>query len=257
GKTILANCAWKLLLRQEPTVIREITEKFNLNQEEQNFILTADKGEGLLFAMNNRIPIKIVSSEKEYEIITTNPDEIREKENKKKQDKKEEELKEDVLKLRKDFYLKKNLAEQQTDYLKSHGYKEERLVGLEKSGGQIYLIKKPERKESLEHFFLTKLIAQEIRHYTENIVEYSTFGPDITFQIENNGRFEWIALEIETGKTLQKNPRAIEQKTNRNNSNEHIKQWYYIVTQANMKIEYQKYHETLSRTEIKEWLLQK
>lgn len=252
GKTILANCAWKLLLRQEPTVIKEISEKFNLNQEEQNYILTADKGQGLLFAMNNRIPIKIIASEKEYEVITTNPDELRKKEQKHIENKKQELLQEDVLKLRKDFYLKKNLSTQQIDYLKSHGYKEEHLRGLDKTDGQIYLIKKPETNESLEHFFLTKLIAEEIRHYTEDIIEYSTFGPDITFQTEKNGKLEWIALEIETGKTLEKNPTALENKIARNNFTEHFKEWYFILTDASLKKEYENQHQTLTRNEIKE-----
>ncbi|HZX20066.1 MAG TPA: LAGLIDADG family homing endonuclease, partial [archaeon] len=99
GKTILANCAWKLLLRQEPTVIKEISEQFNLNQEEQNYILTASTGEGLLFAMNDHIPTKIVASEKEYEIITTNPDDLREKQSKKSKDETNAVLSEEVQKL--------------------------------------------------------------------------------------------------------------------------------------------------------------
>jgi len=252
GKTILANCAWKLLLRQEPTVIKEVTEKFNLNQEEQNFILTADKGEGLLFAMNDRMPTKIVASEKEYEIITTNPDELREKETKKKKNKQIEQSKEDVLKLRKNYYTRKGLNEQQTDYLKSKGYKEERLIGLEKGGGQIYLIKKSnDSNESIEHFFLTKLISEEIKKFTENVVEYSTFGPDVMFQIEKNGKFEWIAIEVETGKTLKKNPTALKEKTSTNNFHEHLKEWFFVLTDASLKNEYEKYHKTITRTEVK------
>ena len=77
GKTILANTSWRMLFRQESAVIKELNEKFNLNEEEQNFILSAEKGEGLLVAMNERIPIKVVASEKEYKLITTNPEEVR------------------------------------------------------------------------------------------------------------------------------------------------------------------------------------
>ena len=47
-----------------------------MNQEEQNYLLTAMPGEGLLFAMNDHIPLKVVSSPNEYQFITTNPDEI-------------------------------------------------------------------------------------------------------------------------------------------------------------------------------------
>ena len=254
GKTILANCAWKLLLRQEPTVIRELTEKFNLNQEEQNFVLTADRGEGLLFAMNDRIPIKIVASEKEYEIITTNPDEIRKRESKKKKDKEDSLLREEVIKLKKNYYLRNDLSKEQIDYLKSKGYKEERLCGFDKAGAQIYLIKKHnESNESIEHYFMTKIIMDEVQKYTENVVEYSTFGPDVMFQVPTKGQDkpEWYAIEVETGKTLKKNPSALDKKVRKNNSLEHLNKWFFVVTDANLKNDYQKYAETLTRTEVK------
>ncbi|MDO8427943.1 MAG: ATP-binding protein, partial [Candidatus Diapherotrites archaeon] len=65
GHSVLANTSWKLLLRQEPAVIQELSEKFGLKESEQNFILTAVSGQGLLMAMNDRIPIKVIASEKE------------------------------------------------------------------------------------------------------------------------------------------------------------------------------------------------
>ncbi len=80
GGTILANTSWKMLLRQEPAVIKTLADKFNLNTEEENYLLTADIGEGLLFAMNEHIPIRIVASQEEHELITTNPDELTRKE---------------------------------------------------------------------------------------------------------------------------------------------------------------------------------
>jgi len=80
GSTILANTSWKMLLRQEPAVIKTLAEKFNLNVEEENYLLTADIGEGLLFAMNEHIPIRIVAAPAEHELITTNPDELSKRE---------------------------------------------------------------------------------------------------------------------------------------------------------------------------------
>ncbi|MDO8626996.1 MAG: ATP-binding protein, partial [Candidatus Diapherotrites archaeon] len=41
GRAILANTSWKLLLRQEPSVIKELIQTFNLNQEETNILLTS------------------------------------------------------------------------------------------------------------------------------------------------------------------------------------------------------------------------
>ncbi len=76
GKTILANTAWKFLSRQEPAVIEELSKKFHLNAGEQNYLLSAMPGEGLLFALNDRIPLKVICSDSEYALITTKPEEV-------------------------------------------------------------------------------------------------------------------------------------------------------------------------------------
>jgi len=54
GNAVLANTSWKLLLRQEPAVMQGLSEKFHLKEEEKDFILTAEQGTGLLFALNDR-----------------------------------------------------------------------------------------------------------------------------------------------------------------------------------------------------------
>lgn len=77
GKTILANTAWKFLARQEAAVIDELTKKFRLNTEEKNLLLTATPGEGLLFSMNDHLPLRVVASPHEYELITTKPEEMK------------------------------------------------------------------------------------------------------------------------------------------------------------------------------------
>jgi len=75
GKAVIANTAWKLLCRQDSAVIGGMREKFALSVQEQSFLLTAAPGEGLLFAMNERIPLKIIACEQEYALATTNPNE--------------------------------------------------------------------------------------------------------------------------------------------------------------------------------------
>lgn len=255
GKTILANTAWKLLLRQEPTVIRELADKFNLNQEEQNFILTADTGEGLLFAMNDRIPIKIVSSEKEYEIITTNPDELRKREEmRKERGEDEEKLSEDAYKLRREYFLKKDLDELQIKYLKGKGYEEGKFCDLESNAPRKYLIRKPKTKESLEHYFYVQLIADEIGHYTENIILYSSFGPDICFQVpkkDNPEMVDMIAFEIETGKSFKKKEGQIARKAGKNNCNNY-KEWYFVLIDPSKVKHYEQYGKVLGRKEVGE-----
>ncbi len=87
----------------------------------QNFILTAQKGEGLLFAMNDRIPITIVASDKEYEIIGHQPDELNKKEQAKKdfvEKTEKEEHRLGVFKLDNTFYEREGLGN--VDYFESN-----------------------------------------------------------------------------------------------------------------------------------------
>lgn len=254
GKTILANTAWKLLLRQEPTVMKELVEKFNLNQEEQNFVLTADKGEGLLFAMNDHIPIKIIASKKEYKIITTNPDELRKKQENSKIENSNQKIIKEVESLSKSYYLLKELNLNQISYLKSHGYIERKLSNLENQINS-YLIKPPTTKESIKHYFTIKQIEEELKKHTKNVFCYSSYGPDIVFEIEKNGKQELIAIEVETGKTLEKNPKALYQKITRLELYQEqgkYKDWFFILTNPRLKQEYLKYGKTSTRKEVKE-----
>lgn len=250
GKTILANTAWKYLSRQEPAAMEELAEKFHLNSEEQNYLLTAMPGEGLLFAMNDHIPLKVVPSPEEYQLITTNPDELR---------KREEKLRElgatkenlGPYKLEKNYYKKKDLNTDQTEFLTQRGFAEARLCSFEKTS-QVYLVKKPESSESIEHYFMVQIIADEIRKFTQSVATYSSFGPDVMFSApnkENPEQLEWYAVEVETGTQL-KTPLELQQKTNKNNYNQHLKEWWYVVTNKDNKKEYEKLHTTLARTEV-------
>lgn len=256
GKTIMANTAWKLLLRQEPTVMGEVVEKFNLNTEEQNFVLTAGKGDGLLFAMNDRIPLKIVASEKEYEIITTNPDELRNRDKKRKGGTENEKLNDEVFNLKRVYFPKSELNEQQAQYLSGKGFEEGKFVDLESKGPKSYLIKKPETKESLEHYFFVQLVYDEIRKYTENVQLYASYGPDICFQVaskEDPDKFERFALEIETGKSFSKKEEQVLQKAGKN-SVQNYKDWWFVLTDSGKRKEYAQYGKVLLRTEVGETL---
>ena len=253
GNTILANTSWKYLTRQEPATIEELSEKFHLNHEEQNFLLTAMPGEGLLFAMNDHIPLRVVPSPKEYDLITTNPDEIREREEKLKGMETKEEENTEAYKQEKKYYLMKDLNKDQIEFLKDNGFTEARLCGLENSS-KWYMVKKPESSESVEHAFMVEVIADEIRKTATDVNTFSSLGPDITFSIpqkQDPDVYDWYAIEVETGKQL-KTPGDLNRKTGKNNISRHFKQWWFVVTNKNHKKDYQKLHQTLTRTEITE-----
>ncbi len=48
GKAVVANAATQILLRQAPQAIEEITRTFDLSAGERQFLLSADRGQGLL-----------------------------------------------------------------------------------------------------------------------------------------------------------------------------------------------------------------
>ncbi|MFH0714494.1 MAG: DUF87 domain-containing protein [Candidatus Diapherotrites archaeon] len=252
GRTILANTAWKLLLRQEPVVMKELAERFNLNQEEQNFILSAQKGEGLLFAMNDRIPIAVVSSEKEYEIITTNPDELNKKEQAKK--KVEKEIQEeqitapDVYRMDKTFYEKETLSLAEQRFLAENGYA---LVKGANLDGKIcaYLLKTPPSNQSTSHYLLAEMVAHELRKHFQNVQISNTVEADIDF--EHNSQH--YALEVQTSHDILKNHTKLDAKIAQLNA-KYGQNWWFVVTKNESKSQYEKLGKTLKRSEILEWI---
>ncbi|MBW3006003.1 DUF87 domain-containing protein, partial [Candidatus Woesearchaeota archaeon] len=76
GKSVLANSAYTLLMRQKPAVINPIKNTFHLSPVEKNYLLTANVGEGILLVDDDHTEIKVVASKEEHQIITTNPDEL-------------------------------------------------------------------------------------------------------------------------------------------------------------------------------------
>ena len=73
GDTILANAAIVMLLKQKAETIDVAAERFRLTADERQFLLAADKGEGLLLVRGSRTPVQIVSSRAEYRLATTSP----------------------------------------------------------------------------------------------------------------------------------------------------------------------------------------
>ncbi|MBI2590361.1 MAG: ATP-binding protein [Candidatus Blackburnbacteria bacterium] len=73
GKAIVTNSALKLLMKQSPTAIDKVGEVFKLSQGEKQLLLSADVGEGIFFAGPNHVAIRVVASDEEHKLVTTNP----------------------------------------------------------------------------------------------------------------------------------------------------------------------------------------
>ena len=76
GKAILSNSSIQMLLKQSPTEIDLVSEIFYLTQQEKELLLSAGIGEGLFFAGQSHVAMKIIASSFEHDLITSNPEEL-------------------------------------------------------------------------------------------------------------------------------------------------------------------------------------
>jgi len=76
GKPIVTNSSLQLLLRQSPASVDVIQDTFNLTDEEKYLLLESGVGEGLFFAGNKHVAIKVIASYTEDQIITSDPEQL-------------------------------------------------------------------------------------------------------------------------------------------------------------------------------------
>jgi type IV secretory pathway VirB4 component len=74
GQAVVANAATQVLLRQAPQAIDTITEAFHLSAGERQFLLAANRGQGLLAAGSHRVGFEVVASDIEHQLVTTDPE---------------------------------------------------------------------------------------------------------------------------------------------------------------------------------------
>jgi type IV secretory pathway VirB4 component len=71
GKPIIANSSLQILLRQSTISIKTLNELLGLSEAEQRRLVACGVGEGLMFAGNQHVSVKILASPTEKEFITT------------------------------------------------------------------------------------------------------------------------------------------------------------------------------------------
>ncbi|MBI4079174.1 MAG: ATP-binding protein [Candidatus Levybacteria bacterium] len=76
GKAVLSNSSLQILLKQGTAEIDTVSKTFYLSQGEKELLLSATTGEGLFFAGQNHVGIKVVAAPFEHELITSNPAEL-------------------------------------------------------------------------------------------------------------------------------------------------------------------------------------
>jgi type IV secretory pathway VirB4 component len=93
GKAILTNSSIQLLLKQSPAAIDLVQKTFMLTEGEKYLLLESAPGEGIFFAGQKHVAIKIVASYSEDQLITTDPRQLLEIEASKKEFAQEQEKK--------------------------------------------------------------------------------------------------------------------------------------------------------------------
>jgi type IV secretory pathway VirB4 component len=76
GRAVVANAATQILLRQAPQAIDEIAATFNLSDGEKQFLISADRGQGLLSAGTQRVGFQALASPQEHHLCTSSPAEL-------------------------------------------------------------------------------------------------------------------------------------------------------------------------------------
>ena len=76
GRAIASQSSLRILMRQDTTTIKKVVEEFKLSEYEQQFFFFFYRGEALIIADQNHVALKVVASEKEHPLLTTDPREI-------------------------------------------------------------------------------------------------------------------------------------------------------------------------------------
>lgn len=76
GRAIASQSSLRILLKQDTTTIKNVVAQFGLSEYEKDFLECCNRGDALIIADQNHAAVRIVASEAEHPLITTNPAEV-------------------------------------------------------------------------------------------------------------------------------------------------------------------------------------
>ncbi len=239
GRSVLANSAYTLLMRQKPAVIDNICKTFHLSSSERTHLLTANVGEGLLIMEDDHSEIRVIASPEEHKLITTNADELNKINNSIKKGK-DVKIKVDEFKR---FFKKSELNKDEVKYLLSKGYKTAKYKRLASNKKEEFLLK-PRFNESLAHLFVVYDTANYLESKGIQVQKFVTKKPDIVFEIGKKK----CAIEVETGSALSK-IKNLKEKVKLLNKN--YDDWFFVVTDRNLVSKYKKFADCVDLRYLK------
>jgi type IV secretory pathway VirB4 component len=73
GRAVIANASSHVLLRQAPQAIEQIGHAFQLTAGERRHLLSCPTGQGLLVCGDERLPLRVIASPDEHQLVTSDP----------------------------------------------------------------------------------------------------------------------------------------------------------------------------------------
>lgn len=77
GQPIITNSSLQFLMKQSPATAGAVQKTFNLTDWEKELLMGAAVGEGLFFAGQKRVALRVVASPSEDQFVTTSPEEVK------------------------------------------------------------------------------------------------------------------------------------------------------------------------------------
>jgi type IV secretory pathway VirB4 component len=75
GRAIVNNASMRILLKQSESAVDMLADIFKLTDPEKKMLMSFQPGDSLLFAGQNHVRIRIIASDTEHKLVTTNPSE--------------------------------------------------------------------------------------------------------------------------------------------------------------------------------------
>ncbi len=252
GHAVLANTSYTFLLRQKPAVIRNVSTVFNLSQAEKDYLISAQRGQGILILENEHQELQVVASKKEHELITTNPDEMVKLGEKKKGKVKDQEDINIKLDIEQDVHSIEGLSIEEQNFLVNNGYVLGSFCNFNDVRQAKYFVKR-RPPEGPKHVFYVDLLCKEIRKKTKTVKISRTVNADIIF---TNKAGEEIVIEVETGIMVDK---KLKKKHHKNKFTDRKKQYgdkcYIFIPKRSMRNSYKRHKlPLLFRSQVQEFL---
>ena len=76
GQAVVTNASHQVLLGQSPQAMEALAKAFNLSEGERNYLLTCDRGQGILAFGTERAALQVIASEAEHRLATSDPAEL-------------------------------------------------------------------------------------------------------------------------------------------------------------------------------------